>query len=126
MGSLNSFEWRKINFGMITSMGIRYAKTLTLRGKAFNETRANVRLVQVNHPRSPSLSKLSSQDKERGIQFLESSLKMRDITGYPRLGNPAITPRTLRSFRSLIVPIFAQSVSLSAFYSALRMISRVC
>ncbi|GJR57132.1 hypothetical protein Tco_1499294 [Tanacetum coccineum] len=53
--SSNSFEWRKIISGMITSMGIRHAKTLTLRGEAFDETRAKVRLVQVNHPQSPSL-----------------------------------------------------------------------
>ncbi|GJT82585.1 hypothetical protein Tco_1056927 [Tanacetum coccineum] len=39
MGSSNSFEWRKIIFEMITSMGIRHAKTQTLRGKAFDETR---------------------------------------------------------------------------------------
>ncbi|GKC92962.1 hypothetical protein Tco_1158404 [Tanacetum coccineum] len=75
-GSLNSFEWRKITFGMITSMGIRHAKTLTLRGEAFKKTRENVRHVQVNHPPSPSLSKLSREDRERGIQFPKSPLKM--------------------------------------------------
>ncbi|GJW63989.1 hypothetical protein Tco_0115873 [Tanacetum coccineum] len=32
-------------------------------------------------------------------------------TGYPRLGNPSSIPRTLRSYRSLVVPIFAQSVA---------------
>ncbi|GJU85720.1 putative reverse transcriptase domain-containing protein [Tanacetum coccineum] len=32
IGSSNSFEWRKIIFGMITSMGIRHAKAYTLRG----------------------------------------------------------------------------------------------
>ncbi|GJY56860.1 hypothetical protein Tco_0455975, partial [Tanacetum coccineum] len=42
IGSSNSFEWRKIIFRMITSMGIHYAKTLTLRGEAFDETRAKV------------------------------------------------------------------------------------
>ncbi|GJX06006.1 reverse transcriptase domain-containing protein [Tanacetum coccineum] len=31
--------------------------------------------------------------------------------GYPRLGNPATIARTLRSFRSLVVPIFSQSVA---------------
>ncbi|GJS02112.1 zinc finger, CCHC-type containing protein [Tanacetum coccineum] len=31
--SLNSFEWRKIIFGMITSMGIRHAKAYTFRGR---------------------------------------------------------------------------------------------
>ncbi|GJW16998.1 reverse transcriptase domain-containing protein [Tanacetum coccineum] len=67
--SSNSFEWRKIIFGMITSMGIRHVKTLILRGKAFDETRAKVRLEQVNHPRSPSLSKLSRQDRERDGKF---------------------------------------------------------
>ncbi|GKB56040.1 hypothetical protein Tco_0912226 [Tanacetum coccineum] len=120
MRSSNSFEWRKIIFGMIASMGIRHAKTLTLRGKVFDETRAKIRLIQVNHPRYPSLSKFSRQDRERGIQFLESSLKTWDtpmITGicdrprYPRLGNPEISIRTLRSLQSLIVSIFAQSVA---------------
>ncbi|GKA61822.1 hypothetical protein Tco_0761341 [Tanacetum coccineum] len=43
----------------------------TLRSKAFGETRAEVRLA-------PSLPKLSCQGKERGIQFLQSSLKMWD------------------------------------------------
>ncbi|GKE99957.1 hypothetical protein Tco_0023308 [Tanacetum coccineum] len=76
MRSSNSFEWRKIIFGMIASMGIRHAKTLTLRGKVFDETWTKIRLVQVNHPRSPSLSKFSRQDRECGIQFLESSLKI--------------------------------------------------
>ncbi|GJV60346.1 hypothetical protein Tco_1466446, partial [Tanacetum coccineum] len=32
---------------MATSMGIRHAKTHTLRGKVFDETRAEVRLGQV-------------------------------------------------------------------------------
>ncbi|GJT85144.1 reverse transcriptase domain-containing protein [Tanacetum coccineum] len=36
---------------------------------------------------------------------------MGSLNSYPRLGNPVITPRTLRSFRSLIVPIFAQSMA---------------
>ncbi|GJW06734.1 reverse transcriptase domain-containing protein [Tanacetum coccineum] len=44
--SSNSFEWCKIIFVMITSIEIRHAKTLTLRGEAFDETRENVRLVQ--------------------------------------------------------------------------------
>nr|GEV11776.1 uncharacterized mitochondrial protein AtMg00810-like [Tanacetum cinerariifolium] len=34
MGSSNSFEWRKIIFGMITSKGIRHTKTYTLRGRS--------------------------------------------------------------------------------------------
>ncbi|GJZ16286.1 reverse transcriptase domain-containing protein [Tanacetum coccineum] len=37
------FEWRKIIFGMITIMGICHVKTLTLRGEAFDETRAKKR-----------------------------------------------------------------------------------
>ncbi|GJT92750.1 hypothetical protein Tco_1081595 [Tanacetum coccineum] len=32
--SLNSFEWRKIIFGMITSMEIRHAKAYILRGRS--------------------------------------------------------------------------------------------
>ncbi|GKA71273.1 hypothetical protein Tco_0777412 [Tanacetum coccineum] len=36
----NRFEWRKTVFETVTSMGIRHAKAQTLRGKAFNETRA--------------------------------------------------------------------------------------
>nr|GEV18031.1 26S proteasome non-ATPase regulatory subunit 4 homolog [Tanacetum cinerariifolium] len=40
MGSSNSFKWRKIIFEKITSMEIRHANTITLCGKAFNETRA--------------------------------------------------------------------------------------
>ncbi|GKB69489.1 hypothetical protein Tco_0930901 [Tanacetum coccineum] len=34
IGSSNSFEWRKIIFKMITSMGIRHAKAYTLRGRS--------------------------------------------------------------------------------------------
>ncbi|GKB20856.1 hypothetical protein Tco_0854779 [Tanacetum coccineum] len=34
IGSSNSFEWYKIIFGMITSMGIRHAKAYTLRGRS--------------------------------------------------------------------------------------------
>ncbi|GKE77683.1 hypothetical protein Tco_1543803 [Tanacetum coccineum] len=34
MGPSNSFEWRKIIFRMITSKGIRHAKTYTLRGRS--------------------------------------------------------------------------------------------
>ncbi|GJR76067.1 hypothetical protein Tco_0088432 [Tanacetum coccineum] len=34
IGPLNSFEWRKFIFGMITSKGIRHAKTYTLRGRS--------------------------------------------------------------------------------------------
>ncbi|GKD78631.1 hypothetical protein Tco_1341252 [Tanacetum coccineum] len=52
MGSSNSFEWRKIIFGMITSMGIRHVKTLILRGKAFDETRAKV-IQDLAIPQSP-------------------------------------------------------------------------
>ncbi|GJW55873.1 hypothetical protein Tco_0099958 [Tanacetum coccineum] len=75
-------------------MGIRHAKTHTLREEVFDETRAKVLLSQ--NPRSPSLPKLSRQGRDRGIQFLESSLKSWDtptITGYLRLGNPAITSK---------------------------------
>ncbi|GJW52093.1 hypothetical protein Tco_0093444 [Tanacetum coccineum] len=52
IGSSNSFEWHKIIFEMITSMGIRHAKTLTLRGEAFNETRAKV-IQDLAIPKSP-------------------------------------------------------------------------
>nr|GEX41722.1 hypothetical protein [Tanacetum cinerariifolium] len=34
IGSLNSFEWRKIIFEMITSIGIRQAKAYTLRERS--------------------------------------------------------------------------------------------
>ncbi|GJT51525.1 reverse transcriptase domain-containing protein [Tanacetum coccineum] len=34
IGSSNSFEWRKIIFRMITSMGIRHVKAYTLRGRS--------------------------------------------------------------------------------------------
>ncbi|GJW80132.1 hypothetical protein Tco_0144107 [Tanacetum coccineum] len=35
--SSNSFEWRKIIFGMIISMGIRHAKAYTLRGRSLTK-----------------------------------------------------------------------------------------
>ncbi|GJS11494.1 hypothetical protein Tco_0368290 [Tanacetum coccineum] len=52
IGSSNSFEWCKIIFGMITSMGIRHAKTLTLRGEAFDESKAKV-IQDLAIPKSP-------------------------------------------------------------------------
>ncbi|GJT03776.1 RNA-directed DNA polymerase [Tanacetum coccineum] len=40
----------------------------------------------------------------------EMAYELLKFINYPRLGNPSSTPRTLRSHRSLIVPIFAQSI----------------
>ncbi|GJW29235.1 reverse transcriptase domain-containing protein [Tanacetum coccineum] len=52
IGSSNSFEWRKIIFGMITSMGIRHAKAYTLRGR--------------------SSTKLGQRQRERVVGFEEA------------------------------------------------------
>nr|GEZ09408.1 hypothetical protein [Tanacetum cinerariifolium] len=72
------------------NMGIRQAKTHTLRGEVFDETKAKVWLNQ--NPCSPSLPKLSCQ-------------------GYLRLGNSTITSRILRSSLKPDRAIFAQSVA---------------
>ncbi|GJZ34141.1 hypothetical protein Tco_0579577 [Tanacetum coccineum] len=98
-------------------MGIRHAKTLTLRGKAFDEIRAKARLVQVNHPQSPSLSKISSQDRECGIQFMESSLKIERppiTTTVFAATTPENTPFTYRASTSanpnpMISPSFVEA-----------------
>ncbi|GJY92898.1 hypothetical protein Tco_0508680 [Tanacetum coccineum] len=42
--------------------------------------------------------------------------------GYPRLGNPETIARTLRSLRSLIVPVFAQSVAPSVGRATISLI----
>ncbi|GJY63948.1 retrovirus-related pol polyprotein from transposon TNT 1-94 [Tanacetum coccineum] len=47
VGTSNSFEWRKIIFEMITSMGICHAKAYTLRG------RSSTKLGQRTPPHSP-------------------------------------------------------------------------
>ncbi|GJR22084.1 hypothetical protein Tco_0970611 [Tanacetum coccineum] len=49
IGSSNSFEWRKIIFGMITSMGIRHAKTYTLRGRFSTKLGKSPDFVETNY-----------------------------------------------------------------------------
>ncbi|GJS86304.1 hypothetical protein Tco_0752845 [Tanacetum coccineum] len=90
-------------------MGIRHAKTLTLRGEAFDKTRENVRLVQVNHLRSPSLSKLSRKDRERGIQFPKSSLKMLSKTWQSR-NHPKNSLILSKPDRSILAQSVAPSI----------------
>ncbi|GJV83725.1 hypothetical protein Tco_1523623 [Tanacetum coccineum] len=53
-----------------------------------------------------------------GIRWDTAAVGRKLAGGYPRLGNPSSIPRTLRSHRSLIVPIFAQSWWNNDFFHA--------
>ncbi|GJR69474.1 hypothetical protein Tco_0015539 [Tanacetum coccineum] len=56
MESSNSFEWRKIIFGMITSKGIHHAKTYTLHGRYKGK--------KIAKPITPSYESASEEDSD--------------------------------------------------------------
>ncbi|GJW19380.1 hypothetical protein Tco_0026816 [Tanacetum coccineum] len=83
--SLNSFEWRKIIFGTITSMGIRHAKTYTLRGRSstklgqsedYDEEREMEPRLEPYREVTPTLrprSPIVRRQRERVMGFEEAS-----------------------------------------------------
>ncbi|GJT65616.1 RNA-directed DNA polymerase, eukaryota [Tanacetum coccineum] len=72
--SLNSFEWRKIIFGMIPSMGIHQAKAYTLRW------RSSTKLGQRSGGKQPNMYRTSS-DRQRVLSSDKKNMKSKHADG---------------------------------------------